>query len=134
MLMLRVSTMCVPSQATVDEFVGHCSLAACKRLRFLSLPHMQILAASQHHCSLLLQRGLAAWRQYAAHGALKAAARQRAEQHRDSKLAAAALAGLAARVEVGRVKRQRLFAAAMHRRVWLLRRACRAWRYAFVLA
>jgi hypothetical protein len=93
---------------------------------------MQVLAAAQHHRRMLLQRGVAAWQQYAATRAVKAAAKQHAEQHRSSKLAAAALAGWAARVEAGRVKRQRLFAAAMHRRLWLLRRACRAWRYAAV--
>jgi hypothetical protein len=89
---------------------------------------LQELAAAQQHRSTLLRRSLAAWRQYTALRALKAAARQRAEQHKTTRLAAAALSGFAARVEYGRIKRQRLFAAAMHRRMWLLRRAFMAWR------
>jgi len=88
----------------------------------------QVTIARRHMRRLLLKRSLSGWQQYVAHRRRRETQAQLATTHDHRVLQLGAFMAFRQHVAAAAQKRGRVFAAALHRRSWLLWRAFRAWR------
>lgn len=88
--------------------------------------------ADEHTQRRLLSYSLRQWQQYVQYRRHKAALSLLASQHHSRALLAASLSAFKLRVCWAAEKRRRVFAAALHRRSWLIYRGFKAWRCVFV--